>query len=116
MGGYWCLPPLCRSVLLSSSATDTVLLSSLVWLPVSLPVSLSRMNSVEQLVGWIITPCLGKDCFPPSGGSPSELDCTGFWASDSQSHSPFSSRAANYSPTLAAFVRPPTMQRLAVSG
>src|SRR5713226_3768409 len=90
--------------------------SSLSWLPVSRPVSPSRLNSAEHLAGWIITPCFGKDCFPPSGGSLSELDCTGFWASDSQSHSPFSSPPAKYSPTLAACVLPPTMRRLAVHG
>ena len=50
------------------------------------------------------------------GGSVSELDCTGFWASDSQSHLPFSSRSAKCSPTLTACVLPSTMQRLAVHG
>src|SRR6266850_2595241 len=83
---------------------------------VSPPVSPSRLNSVEHLVGWTTTPCFGKDFFPPSGGSLSEPDCTGLWASDSQSHLPFSSQPAKYSPTLAACVLPPTMPRLAVRG
>src|SRR5229473_1556762 len=88
----------------------------LAWLPVSPPVSPCRLNSAEHLAGWIITPYFGKDCFPPSGGSLSELDCTGFWASDSRSHLPFSSQSAKYLPTFAACVLPPTMQRCAVHG
>ena len=49
-------------------------------------------------------------------GSLSERDCTGFWASDSQSHLRFSSHLAKYSPTLAACVLPWTTRRLAVHG
>src|ERR1700758_2038563 len=41
--------------------------------------------------------------FPPSEGSVSGLDSTGFWDSNSQSHLPFSSHSAKYSPTLGEF-------------
>src|SRR5207244_9153885 len=86
----------------------------LAWLPASPPVSLCRLSSVAHLVGWIITLCLGKDCFPPSGDSLSEPDCIGLWASDSPSHLPFSSPPAKSSPTLAECVLRSTMKRLAV--
>src|ERR1700693_2418892 len=57
-----------------------------------------------------------KQCFPPSAHLVSELDCTGFWALDSQSHLPFSSQPAKYSPTLAACVPLWTILPLAVHG
>jgi len=98
------------------SATASALVSSLAWLPVLPPASICRLNSIEQLAGSIITPCLGKDCLHPSAGSRSELDCTGFWASDSQSRSPFSSRSAKYSLTLRACVLPVITQPLGVHG
>ncbi len=46
----------------------------------------------------------------------SELDCIGFWVSDSQLHLPFSSQPAKYSPTLVACVPLWTMLHLAVHG
>ena len=69
-----------------------------------------------SLGGGIIILCLGKDCFPPSAGLRSGLDCIGFWVSDSQSHLPFSSQPAKYSLTLAACVRLWTTPPLAVHG
>ena len=51
-----------------------------------------------------------------SAGLLSEPDCTGFWVSDSQSHLPFLSQPANYSPTLAACVLLWTILHLAVHG
>src|SRR5229473_7412 len=111
-----CLPARSRTPLSLASATASASVSSLAWLPASPPVSLCRLSSVEHLVGWIITPCLGKDCFPPPAGSLSEPDCTGLWASDSPSHLPFSSLPAKSSPTLAACVLRSTIQRLAVHG
>src|SRR5260370_8304118 len=111
-----CLLVRSRTPLSSVSATASASVSSLASPPVSPPVSPSRLNSVEHLVGWTTTPCFGKDFFPPSGGSLSEPDCIRLWASDSQSHLPFSSRPVKYSPTLAACVLPWTMNRLAVHG
>src|SRR5712664_874685 len=111
-----CLPARSRTPLSSALATASASVFSSGWLPVSPPVSLCRLSSVEQLGGWIITPCLGKDCFPPSGGSLSEPDCTGLWASDSPSHLPFSSPPGKSSPTLAECVLRSTMKRLAVHG
>src|SRR5258707_3967152 len=109
-----CLPASYRTPCSSASVTVLALVFSLAWLPVLRLVSHFRLSSIEHLVGWIITLYLGKDCFPPSAASLSEQDCIGFWASDSQSHLPFSSHSAKYSRTLAACVLPPTIQRLAV--
>lgn len=66
----------------------------------------TRLNSIEQLGVRTIIPCLGRHCSAPSAGLRSALDCSGSWASDSQSHLAFSSRPAKYSAIFAACVRP----------
>src|ERR1700739_317779 len=111
-----CLPERSRTPWSSALAMASAWVSSLAWHPVSLPASPCRLNSVGHLVGSITTPCFGKDCFPPSGDLVSQRGFTGFWALNSQSHLPFSSPSAKYSPTLVACVLPWTMQRLAARG
>src|SRR5229473_2071436 len=43
-----------------------VLVRSLAWRPGLRPASRWRLNSIVHRAGWIITPCHGKECFPPS--------------------------------------------------
>jgi len=47
------------------------------------------INSIARLVGSIITPCLGRLCFPLSAGWGSERDCTECSAFDTHWPLPF---------------------------
>ena len=91
--------------IVSESATVLALVSSGLASGVATGIT-TRLNSIEQLGVRTIIPCLGRHCSAPSAGLRSTLDCTGSWASDSQSHLAFSSRPAKYSAIFAACVRP----------
>src|SRR5579864_1023640 len=81
---YACLRARLLTRLFWASATALVLVFSLGWLRVLRPASPCRLNSTGRLAGWIITPCLGRECFPLFADLLLVPDCTGFWVSDSR--------------------------------